>query len=273
MVSEELTNHSKEGTTARETVSWLIRSSVKTEISVPPDLGFTVTMDEFANTLATLSRANQLPTEVSRQIVPWDDRAVTQSRILVEHTNPRFDAVKLIVGLDRVGSFYYIEERLCWDLPCNLPEYPRRRITYRPTEPEISTSTIASYIVGGIIFLVTIIGPIIALGLIIREFASLGKRHEQYQLDLADWEVTRSFDEAIDAWFKHIGEFDNHSRTDDELSRFYLAVKSTIRQAVQILFLDRRAELRNYQEKEMSRQDLEAELKRRKQRTLIGEWL
>lgn len=70
MVSEELTNHSKEGTTARETVSWLIRSSVKTEISVPPDLGFTVTMDEFANTLATLSRANQLPTEVSRQIAP-----------------------------------------------------------------------------------------------------------------------------------------------------------------------------------------------------------
>jgi len=249
---------------AKEFASWLIRSGAKTEIYVPPDLGFTVTMDEFASTLAVLCQANHLPTKVTRQTIRWDDSIDTQSRILVEHADAKLSAAKLIVGLDQMGSFYYVEEKLCWDLPADLPAAPTRRITDRPSEPKISGLRILLYIVGGIVFIATLISPLIALGLIIWEFASLPGRREKYEQDLADWEATRKFDRAVETWLKRISDLDNRSRTDDELGRFHLAMKSTIRQTVQKLFLDRHAELRERHEKEMSRQELEAELEKRK---------
>lgn len=240
MVSEEPNAGGKDALTVREFASWLVRAGARTEIYVPADLGFTVTMDEFSDTLAALCQANRLPTKVTRRTIHWDDTTVTQSRILVEHRDSRLNAATLIVGLDQIGSFYYVEEKLCWDLPSDLPAVPSKRVTNRPSDP------------GGLQQVIRF-GPF-----------WLRERQEQYKRDLADWEATRSFDEAINAWLKRIAELDHRSRTDDELGRFYLAVKSTIRQAIQQLFTDRHAELRERKEREMSRQELEAELEKRK---------
>lgn len=262
---------------AKQLWSWLVRSDAKTEVYIPPDIGIVVTNQEFAEALNKQAEANNLPVKIQLQDVEWDASGTQQTRVVIRHADPRMDIMQYLTGLDRFGNFYYVEEKLYWEPP-SLPTPPQKRIRSRPgLISSVSTWFILYGVVGvvaGLVAMATegnpgwiacqgmiIVGGVLVglLGLLLRP------RDERIRRGLlAQYEDTVNFDRAIEEWVNKIKAADLESRTNDEFGRFYLAVRSTIRQTIQTLFIDRHAELRERKEKELSQQELGAELEKRK---------
>lgn len=250
--------------------SWLVRSDAKTEVYVPPELNLMVSISEFADALKAQAEANHLPVEMQLQDVEWDASGTQKPRILVRHADPRMNIVQFLTGLDRFGDFYYVEEKLYWD----PPELPNPSGTRMKSVPTMSSTWIWLVLAGGLAFVAGIasggatgcIGAGIITGLFLGGMGLLIRTNadSKYQDELKQYEMTQFFDAAVDAWITRTKEADYRSRTDDEFGRFHLAMRSTIRQTIQKLFVDRHAELRERKEKETSQQELAAELERRK---------
>lgn len=143
-----------------------------------------------------------------------------------------------------------MEEKSVWETPV-LPPRPTQELGPEPT---------AWHWIVWIIIAVCTYG----LGLLLLPWHTnkVKKAHDAWD-ELR--KPTEAYNQALDRWLKQIIDLDSQARTNDELGRTFMAVRSTIRQSIQKLFIDRHAELHERKEKEMSRQELEAELEKRKQ--------
>ena len=74
----------------------------------------------------------------------------------------------------------------------------------------------------------------------------------------------KEWNEIWDTWRKEALTATYLSKTDDVFGRFTLAMSSTVEQVLQILFLDKAAELRRQTTSEQTQADIEKELERRK---------
>lgn len=111
--------------------SWLTTSEAKTEILCPPDVR--VDNAQFAEELARNVKANLVPAEVSLCEVTWDDTARKQLRILARYTGKQAssDVVQFLVGVEHLGNFAYVEEKV-YLRPPRLPAIPEKRSTRVP---------------------------------------------------------------------------------------------------------------------------------------------
>lgn len=230
--------------------SWLVRTDARSEIYVPPELGFAVSSDDFEKVLREQIALNELPVTIQQCEVSWDGAASGIIRLVVRHRDGRYSPLQLIAGLERVGHFYYVEEKLVWETPV-LPPRPAQVLAAEPTEWHWIIWIVIAYFTVG-------------FGLLAIPWHKnkVRQAHQAWE-DLK--KQTETYNQALDGWLKRVIDIDSCARTDDELGRTFMAVRSTIRQSIQKLFIDRHAELREQKEREVSRQELEAELEKRKQ--------
>lgn len=111
--------------------SWLTKSEAKTEILCPSDLRVDNAL--FAEELARNVKANLVPAEVSLCQVTWDDSDRKQVRILARYTGKQAssDVVQFLVGVEHLGNFAYVEEKV-YLRPPRLPAIPEKRSTRVP---------------------------------------------------------------------------------------------------------------------------------------------
>lgn len=108
--------------------SWLYTSEVRSEVLGPPALQ--ISNEEFSTAVAERITDHGLPAETRLLTVHWDDIDVSQTRCVVSPTDSYLDFACFVTGIDRMGSFYYIEEKLA----IQPPRYPA---DYRPaSNPE-----------------------------------------------------------------------------------------------------------------------------------------
>ena len=243
----------------------LIRSDAKTEIFLPIDTYIQITLEEFYEALSVLTVRNRLPAAVKLSEVNWDQYTNPQKRIVVYHENTEFRTLQLVIGLQNVGNFYYIEERLCYDLPDQLPPVPSKRIVEEPINPE-ENKEIGKHIFEWFLWTFTAIGFYVYPIYWYRKYKEDVKN---YPSKLEQWKLTKAFDQALTDWINEIIEADNKSRADDEIGRFFSALSSTVNQVIEKLFVERNAELRERKEKQLSQQELNEELERRRREGFI----
>lgn len=248
--------------TVKQFSTKLLRSDSKTEIFVPPDVDIQISLNEYYDALKAQAVSNKLPAVVEQADVYWDKYDEPQKRILLYHENQSLRTLQFVVGLDNMGNFYYVEERLCYDLPHELPPRPKERILDEPENPKSGKAIlkhIGSWVVVTI-FTVTIgmwFYPLYWLW----DFVTKSK---EYPYKMEQLTLTRNFDRAIAKWINHIVETDKRSRADDELGRFFSALRSTIQQVNHKLFLEKHAEMKDRKEKELTEKALNDELEKRR---------
>lgn len=238
----------------------LIRSDAKTEVYIPADIDINITLEEFHKTLDIQTALNRLPAVVELTEVDWDKYDNSQKRIVVYHENKGLRTLQLVIGLQNVGNFYYIEERLCYDLPDQLPPAPSKRIIEEPIDPEKNKET-WKHIFEWFLWTFTAIGFYVYPIYWYRKYKDDVKN---YPGELEQWKLTKAFDQALADWINRIIEADNKSRADDEVGRFFSALRSTVHQVNEKLFVEKHAELRERKEKQLSQEELSDELERRR---------
>jgi len=271
--------------------SWLTIRESKSEIFCPPDLQ--VTNEEFAAELAARIRANRLPAKAELFEVDWDDAGIKQQRILIRHTGGA-DVVRLLVGVDQIGAFSYVEEKVFMKPPPLPPiTKPREKKTFTREKPT-RTGSVLGGLAGISVMLLGIgslteagassslfglVGTLVGTFLLIaavRAYRRSSKAIEEWQKEYhetQEWnrqaeeeqKAWNAWEEDMDAWYEDVLEAVHLSRTNDVEGRFTLAVSSTVRQVIKTLFEDRQAELRERIEKERTQKEIEEELEKRKQ--------
>jgi hypothetical protein len=264
--------------------SWLTVKEIKTEIFCPPDLE--VTNEELAQEIAARIKANRLPAVAELCEVYWDGTDTKQQRTLVRHTGD-LDVIQFIVGVDQMGAFSYVEEKVILKPP---PEPPARELRQkkqfteeRPSEVGVGRLALVGILIITISFVA--ISRSIIVFLAVAGFGALlialaFKASSSSDKAIAEWdrklketqewnqrieEEQSNWDNALESWYEDVLKGAHLSRTDDVTGRFTLAVSSTVRQVVKALFEDRQAELRERTEKERTQKEIEEELERRKQ--------
>ncbi len=260
--------------------SWLIKSETKEEFRCPP--GLRVTNQEFTTELARQIQANQLPAQVELCEVNWDDTNTKQTRAVVRYTgsDARTDVVRLLVGVDQLGNFAYVE-RKSYLRPPQLPKTPRER-----KETAISSAIGCAggigIIVSGIFLILLgllavsvqgstwpiflcfapgILAVIFAIWMLISEDK---EKNEAQAWNAAASEEQAAWDKTWDSWQREVLRAAYLSKTDDVFGRFTSAVSSCVDDVVKVLFVDRNAELRNKTERAQTQEAIEKELQRRR---------
>lgn len=241
--------------------SWLTKSEVKNEIYCPADLQ--VSMKEFAQELDIQAKADRLPAKIELCNVNWDDTNTKQNRILVSHTGSgaSTDVLQFLVGVDQVGNYTYVEEKI-FLMPPQLPIYPRTK-KIRQGNP---TKAIFTAIIG---LLIGISGTLpqvfVTIGLIAGIFAFIrikaNSETDEWN-NQADAEV-KNWDETWENWRKATMEVAFLSNTDDIFGRFTRAASSTVKQVIKKLFENRQAEIRHCDEQRKTQKEIEEELQKR----------
>lgn len=99
--------------------NWLTINQIQSEIFCPPTLQ--IPEDQFYAALRDQFAINELPISVDVRTIYWHDSSIPpQSRCAVRPTSATFESAGYIVGMDKIGSFVYIEEKYVL-LP---PHYP-----------------------------------------------------------------------------------------------------------------------------------------------------
>lgn len=235
------------------------KSNFRTSIYTPPGIDIQVSIDEFYEALKTQAALNELPAIIELEDVCWDEYNTPQKQIVIYHDKNELRPVQIVVGLENVGRYYYVEERVCYALPTELPPMPKERITSEPKNDSILTYVIVLGL--SAILILTIFIPLIALIWVIQDY---DKQTKLFPQKVEQWKLTKNFDQAIAGWINRIVEIDNRSRSDDELGRFVAALQSTVGQVVEQLFIEKHAQLKDRIEKELSQKELNQELERRR---------
>jgi len=268
----------------QENTIWsrLVLSSWRREFRCPE--GLEVTNEEFAARLATAIQENRIPAEVTLRVVSWDSTSRQQARILVRYTGSgsATDVLRYLVGIDQMGRFTYVEEKTYF-APPDLPYVPREKRKV----PRASTGMWIAILVAALIhfligyalefwelsdwltFVICKAPPFVLGGIALFGFAKDSEKMSQLD-EVTNWNraaesETRAREKAWDDWQSHILTAAYSSRIDDTLGRFVEAVRSTVSDVTQELFTDRNAELVKETEQETTREEIEAELKRRRE--------
>lgn len=274
----------------------LVRAEGTIEVYCPPEMGISVSDAQFSETLIAQAKTNGLPVETQVQHIEWEGTGGAFPHVSMRHTDPAWRMVQVVVGLRRVGAFHYVEHFLCW-VPPELPPEPKKRVPDIGSTKSLNTqfrALVLAELAGAVGAVLRIyyyvnrsrlrgdssltfsgdesiyvgllsVGLFLALWLLVVTVRGWRRERANYPENQRLHQATLAFDQAVNEWTASIRDTDLRSRTDNEFRRFHAAVSGTIQQAVQKLYLDQNAELRDRKEKEMSRQELEAELERRKQ--------
>lgn len=248
--------------------SWLTKHETKKEFTCPPELQ--VINEDLARELTKQVKANRLPAEVELCEVVWDDTNTKQKRVLVRYTGIEADTdvIRFLVGVDQMGNFAYVEEKI-YILPPTLPKTPRER----KTVDNFPGWPVAIAIIGIPIGLASIsqaettlfiCGLPGLIAAIIAYFIITGIQQANAWNSEASSEQ-QAWDTIWNSWHKETLEAAYLSKRDDVFGRFTLAMSSTTDQVLQVLFLDREAKLRRQTASEQTQTDIEKELERRKE--------
>lgn len=259
--------------------SWLTKSETKEEFRCPP--GLQVTNEELTNELSRQVRANNLPAQVELCEVNWDDTNTRQTRAMVRYTGPdaKTDVVRMLVGVDQMGNFAYVE-RKTYLKPPTLPAAPRGR------KDEIGTwvgGGSAAFLIGVAVMLfifAAIFGLIsgdvsVALfcavpgGVLLLIGLAIQSKTNKTEQEISGWNKQAkaenvAWDQAWSSWRKEVVQAAYLARTDDVFGRFTSAISATVDDVIQTLFVDRNAELRRKTEHEQTQEAIEKELERRR---------
>jgi hypothetical protein len=109
--------------------TWMTIRTVKTEILCPPQVH--VDTEQFALELGKQIEVNRLPAAAVLCDVDWEDTDARQRRILIRYsgTSAMADLVQILVGVDQMGNFTYVEERVC----LKPPKLPKKPVKKKPT--------------------------------------------------------------------------------------------------------------------------------------------
>jgi len=251
--------------------SWLTKREAKNEIACPPDLH--VDNEQFAEALAKQVETNRLPAEVVLCEVDWDDTNTKQTRILVRHTGEgaSTDIVQFLVGVDQMGNFTYVEEKL-YLRPPELPTTPRDQ-----KSGGMDTALAVALGVGGLIgIMIGLAGAddgtgaslaccafpgAIAIGVALwqgKERSKVNQWNEEARTEKGAW------DRVWKSWNSEVLEAAYLASTNDVFGRFALALSSTVKQVIKTLFEDHQAELRSRTEQEKTQKEIEEEMEKRR---------
>lgn len=273
----------------QEIILWsrLIHNSWRQEFRCPDEL--IVTNEEFAAEFSAAIAENHIPAEVTQYIVNWDDLGKRQNRILVRYTGTDAvtDVLRYMVGVDRVGRFTYIEEKTYF-APPDLPSPPRKKralpITFIGLWISMFVMGVLCSITGTALILADIffhwnnialfsslgccIGPgIIVLVLAVWLLHSDGKERAKIP-EIESWNraaemEVQAREKTWEDWESSILTSIYLSRTDDTLGRFVEAVRSTVSQVTQKLFIDHNAEMLRESKEENTQEEIKKEMQRR----------
>jgi hypothetical protein len=89
-----------------------IRPTTRTEIQCPK--GLQVSVEEFFAELTQKLSDNELPAMAELCEIQWDDSDSVQKRIMIKYTdtNVASNIIRILIGLDSIGDFTYIEEKV-----------------------------------------------------------------------------------------------------------------------------------------------------------------
>lgn len=262
--------------------SWLTKSETKEEFRCPPDLQ--VTNQELAAELTRQVQANNLPAQVELCEVNWDDTNTRQTRAMVRYTGPdaKTDVVRMLVGVDQMGNFAYVE-RKTYLKPPQLPQVPRDRKD--EVAPAGGSAFGIALLVGGILlvlFGLFLIGQVDSsdtsfvwllcigpgfIGLLIGVWVAMSAATSSGEAQKWNAEAAQektAWDQAWNSWRREVVQAAYLARTDDVFGRFTSAISATVDDVIQTLFVDRNAELRRRTEHEQTQEAIEKELERRR---------
>lgn len=263
--------------------SWLTKQETKKEFLCPP--GLTVTNEELAEELARQAQNNGLPARVELYEVNWDDTDTKQDRVLIRYTgsDTATDIIQYLVGVDNMGSFAYVEEKIYLEPP-HLPSLPRNKdaLGSEPQKPGSDDSIWWMFGVGAVGIIIALsagdgallwcgLPGLLALGLFYIMMREGQKESAKWQHDHEEW---REWNEAAageekawlrawENWYSDTLKVAYQAKRDDVFGRFTLAMSSTIDQVLQRLFIDQEAELRRSTEREQTEKEIAAEMERR----------
>ena len=225
--------------------SWLTKHETKKEFLCPPELQ--VSNEDLAKALAQQIQMNRLPAKVDLSEVNWDDTNTKQLRVVVRYmgNDTTTDIVRFLVGVDQMGNFSYVEEKI-YLKPPDLPAVPRKKK---------ENNWASSNDLGCLFILLIFVIPFILWAI---EEKKVRDWNKEAELEKAAW------DAAWEKWQKETLTAAYLAKTDDVFGRFTQAMSSTVEQVLQVLFLDKAAELRRQTATEQTQADIEKELERRK---------
>lgn len=248
--------------------SWLVMRQNRSEYHCPP--GLNVTTEEFCDELTDALLDNDLPAKAALVDVDWDKSGTVQRRAMVTYTGKEKsrDILQVLVGVDQVGRFAYVETKTCIRPP-DLPVEPRK--------PKNDDEWGLGCMVGiGFVILVAfivladgqgvgIVMLLVGLGLaywLIRERNNIASWNESAKRERQAW------DAAWNTWVEQRLNMAYLSRTDDIYGRFGDAVMSTVNQTAKKLLIDRQAELRKEVEEQQDLKEMQAEMEKRRKQAL-----
>lgn len=261
--------------------SALLKSESITEIFVPPDLDLEVSLNEFHETLKKhLADKGVQNTSLAIEEVKWDEGKHSQRRIVARYTGsdaPQ-NIQQILIGLDNVGSFRYVEEKTFLTRP-ELPKYPTSPTNQSSglSSPSLPLWGIGIAIVSAILLFsgaagIGLIGLLVGGALI----ALYVKNRNEYDADqalLSQYKSLRSqYDKDMDTWRQAWRKWENDvletaylQATTNAFGRFQRSVASCVRYAITELFEDKKAELKETRTKEITEQQIEDQMKRKQE--------
>ena len=266
----------------------LLKSDTKTEIYVPLDLDFEVSLEQFYEAFKRKLAENRIDADAFIDEAFWDDGKVSQKRIVVQYKGS--DAAntnniqKFLVGLDTMGNFTYVEEKVFLSCP-KLPKYPKSRDNI-PSKHTVVKPSLKQVVIGvgaGILGFATIssvsfFGVVclgiaaVCIGLYVKGQNNYSQAESNYQDNLskaqrnnkeADAEQ-KAWDGAWNNWRDNVLKTASLSSTNDIFGRFTRALSSSVKLTIKELFEDKKAELKDRKEKEYSEQQIEEQLAKKK---------
>jgi hypothetical protein len=266
----------------------LLKSDTKTEIYIPLDLDLNVSLEDFFEAFKTKLTENRINADISIDDVLWDEGTVSQKRIVVRYEGS--DATytnniqQFLVGLDNIGNFTYVEEKIFLNRPM-LPKYPKSRkdLPSRHGIVPPSVSFIIIGIIAGVVGLATIGGSAV-FGFICFGVAayflypysnSNNKFKEAEDIYITSLSRAKEYNDEADteqkAWDKAWADWDDNvlktaylSSTNDIFGRFTRALSSSVKLTIKELFEDKKAELKDRKEKEYSEYQIEEQIAKKK---------
>lgn len=247
----------------------LLKSESITEIFVPTDLEIDVSLEDFYNTLKKhLEDKGVQNYTLSMEDVKWDEGKHNQRRIVARYTGT--DAPKniqqILIGLDNVGSFRYVEEKTFLARP-ELPKFPMSRPSpqYAPGLPMWG----AGIAVVSLLLLVNGVGAgffgLLVGGGLIAWYLKQRNDYQEYESEVSRHESeTRAWDSAWRNWENNVLETSYMQATTNAFGRFQRSVSSCVRYAITELFEDKKAELKDTRAKEFTEQQIEEQMKKKR---------